>query len=81
MSSALLYQNLMIYLLVLMMYLICTDKPLLYCSSSLVLYIVYIGYFYLRALKKGIKFGLGSEKKGTIVPPDLLEEGYILKAL
>ena len=91
-SSALLYQNLMIYLLVLHILACIDDVPdshctstctaysHLYCTSLLVWHIIYTGCFCQRVLKKGIIFGLVRDK-GTVLMPNLLEKGYILKAL
>ena len=118
-SSALLYQNLMIYSLVLHI-LVCTDDvpdshcisslvlhiltctayphlycisslvlhiltctahPHLYCTSLLVWHIVYTGCFCQRVLKKGYNIWVGQRQRGTVLMPNLLEKGYILKAL
>ena len=77
----------MIYLPVLHI-LACTDDvPDSCCTSSLVLHILTLmAHSLYRVLfsesfeKNGIIFGSVREK-GTVLTPDLLEKGYILKAL
>ena len=78
------YQNFMIYLHVLHI-LACTDDvPDSHLTSSLVLHILtrsaqssYSGMFLSESFEKENKIWSGSEKKGTILTPDLLEKVYI----